>query len=190
VKTVLAVQEALAEFNGRAAANGWPRQAVRFGISTGSMVVGDAGAPREERTDYTVIGDYANLGARLESANKAVGTVALMTDRTVELAGDGFLFRPIGKLCVVGKQTGLMTYEVLATRDDATDDQKRLAAETTAVVESFLAGRLPECVEAIDRMETRVGPTKLGALYRERCGYFLDDPSHTPFDCQIVLTEK
>jgi CHASE2 domain-containing sensor protein/class 3 adenylate cyclase len=190
VNTVLAVGKALEEFNGRAAQNKWPRQALRFGISTGNMVVGDAGAPREERTDYTVIGDYANLGARLESANKAVGTVALMTDRTVELAGEGFLFRPIGKLCVVGKQTGVMTYEVLARLDEATKDQKQLAADTKDMVEAFLAGRLPECVAAIERLEAAHGTGKLTALYRERCNYYLTDPSHAPFDCQIVLTEK
>ena len=188
--TILDVQQALAQFNEKAAARNWPRQALRFGISTGKMVVGDSGAPAQGRTDYTVIGDYANLGARLESANKAVGTISLMTDRTVELAGEGFLFRPIGKLCVVGKQTGVMTYEVLARLDDATEDQKRLAADTKAVVESFLAGRLDECVAALDRMESAHGPGKLSALYRERCHHFLDDPSHPPFDCQIVLTEK
>src|SRR5207247_6018588 len=91
VATILDVQQALAQFNEKAAARNWPRQALRFGISTGKMVVGDSGAPAQGRTDYTVIGDYANLGARLESANKAVGTISLMTDSTVEWAGEGAL---------------------------------------------------------------------------------------------------
>lgn len=190
VSTILDVQAALVQFNECAAANGWPRQALRFGISTGKMVVGDSGAPAQGRTDYTVIGDYSNLGARLESANKAVGTTSLMTGRTVELAGDGFLFRPIGKLCVVGKQASVMTYEVLARDAEATDEQKRLAEHTRRVVDSFLAGRLEECVAALDRMEAAHGRDKLTALYRERCAYFLSDPAAAPFDCQIVLTEK
>jgi hypothetical protein len=190
IRTVFDVRKALAQFNERAVARGWPPQALRFGISTGQMVVGDTGAPGGGRTDYSVIGDYANLGARLESANKAVGTASLMTDRTVELAGEGFLFRPIGKLCVVGKQTGVMTYEVVARLDQATDAQKQLAADTKAMVDAFLAGRLTECVAAIERIEAAYGPGKLTALYRERCNYFLTDPSAAPFDCQIVLTEK
>jgi hypothetical protein len=190
IRTVFAVRTALAAFNERAVAKGWPALALRFGISTGEMVVGDTGAPGGGRTDYSVIGDYANLGARLESANKAVGTANLMTDRTRELAGDGFLFRPIGKLCVVGKQASVMTYEVVARDADATDAQKTFAADTSAVVESFLAGRLDECVAALDRMEAAHGPSKLTALYRDRCRYFLDDPARAPFDCQIVLTEK
>ena len=190
VNTVLQVRKALAEFNTRAVAKGWPAQSLRFGISTGNMVVGDAGAPEEERADYTVIGDYSNLGSRLESANKLIGTTVLMTARTVELAGDGFLFRPIGKLCVLGKQASVMTYEVLARLDEATDAQKALAADTKAMVESFLDGRLKECMEAVARLDAAHGRTKLTDLYRERCEYFLRDPSPAPFDCQIVLTEK
>src|SRR5213075_1857754 len=91
VNTVLQVRKALAEFNEFSAAKNWPQLALRFGISTGKMIVGDTGEPEGGRTDYSVIGDYANLGARLESANKIIGTTTLMTDRTVELAGDGFL---------------------------------------------------------------------------------------------------
>jgi CHASE2 domain-containing sensor protein/class 3 adenylate cyclase len=190
VNTVLQVRKALAEFNERSAAKNWPAQSLRFGVSTGSMVVGDAGAPDEERADYTVIGDYSNLGARLESANKIVGTTTLMTGRTVELAGEGFLFRPVGKLCVVGKQASVMTYEVLARLDDATDEQKRLAAGTKEMVDCFLAGRVKECMEAVEKLESSYGRSKLTDIYRERCEYFLHDPAATPFDCQIVLTEK
>ena len=58
------------------------------------------------------------------------------------------------------------------------------------IVQPFLAGRLTDCVAAIERMEATHGPSKLTALYRERCQWFLRDPSPEPFDCQIVLTEK
>ena len=190
VNTVFAVRKALDEFNWGAVAKGWPAQGLRFGISTGNMVVGDAGAPRIERADYTVIGDAVNLGARLESANKAVGTTSLLTGRTVELAGDEFLFRPIGKLQVVGKQEGVMTYEVLARRQEATGEQKSLAADTEAVVAAFLSGDLKACMDAIGRFESRHGNTKLTALYRARCEYFMQDPPPAPFDGQIALTEK
>jgi adenylate cyclase len=190
VNTVFAVRKALDEFNRGAVAKGWPAQGLRFGISTGNMVVGDAGAPRIERADYTVIGDAVNLGARLESANKAVGTTSLLTGRTVELAGDEFLFRPIGKLQVVGKQQGVMTYEVVARGDEATEEQKSLAADTEAVVAAFLSGNLKECVGAIEGFESRHGKTKLTAIYRARCEYFMQDPPPAPFDGQIALTEK
>ena len=195
VTAVLDVRKAVERFNAEIAPpHGWPALTLRYGVSTGNMVVGDAGyttSESETRADYTVLGDNVNLGSRLEAANKAVGTGALVTERTFELSKDaGILFRPVGKLCVVGKQTGVMTYEPMALLDDATEQQKSLAASTKDVVEPFLAGQLADCVAALDRMEAAHGPSKLTALYRERCQWFLRDPSPEPFDCQIVLTEK
>jgi adenylate cyclase len=199
VATVLEVQRALAEFNAANAARGGngtaggdtlalPALTFRYGISTGPMVVGDAGG--EDRQDYTVLGDYANLGARLESANKALGTVNLMTDRTVELAGDEFLFRPIGRLRVVGRQAATMTYEVLAPAAAATDAQKSLAAHTRAAVDAFAAGDFRTCLDALDRMDAAHGPSKLAALYRDRCTHCINQPATGPADCEIVLSEK
>ena len=195
VTAVLAIRKAVERFNREVApARNWPPLGMRCGVSTGNMIVGDAGHttnPSEIRADYTVLGDNVNLGSRLEAANKAVGTGALVAERTWELSRDaGILFRPVGKLCVVGKKTGVMTYEPMALLDDATEQQKALASATKAVVESFMAGRLAECVETIARMESTHGRSKLTDLYRERCEWFLREPSPEPFDCQIVLTEK
>jgi CHASE2 domain-containing sensor protein/class 3 adenylate cyclase len=195
VTAVIAIRKAVERFNKEVAtARNWPALGMRCGVSTGNMIVGDAGHttnPGEIRADYTVLGDNVNLGSRLEAANKAVGTAALVTERTWELSRDAeILFRPVGKLCVVGKKTGVMTYEPMALLDDATEGQKSLAAATKAVVESFMAGRLSECVGAIAKMEAAHGRSKLTDLYRERCEWFLRDPSPEPFDCQIVLTEK
>jgi adenylate cyclase len=96
----------------RTGGGGQPDGVHARGVSTGPMVVGDAGS--HLRSDYTVLGDAVNLGARLESANKAVGTKVMLSGRTVELLGDRFLVRPIGKLRVAGKTEGVMTFEPLA----------------------------------------------------------------------------
>jgi len=139
VTAVLAIRKAVERFNREVApARNWPPLGMRCGVSTGNMIVGDAGHttnPSEIRADYTVLGDNVNLGSRLEAANKAVGTGALVAERTWELSRDaGILFRPVGKLCVVGKKTGVMTYEPMALLDDATEQQKALASATKAVV--------------------------------------------------------
>ncbi len=189
IATVLDLQSAMARLNETFVARGLPKLGLRVGISTGQMVVGDAGSA--DASDYTVLGSCVNLGARLESANKLIGSRCLITDRTVEMAGDRFLIRPIGKLCVVGMQSGTMTHEALARQEDATDAQRQLATLSRDVVECFMAGKLDDCLQAIERMESALGPSKLTALYREQVetARVRLKPGET-FDCQIVLTEK
>src|SRR5260370_25193181 len=98
--TILDIKESLDRQNPRLIQQGYPTLTFRAGISTGDMVVGDAGDVHHgtSRSDYTVLGDCVNLGARLETANKIMGTFNLLSARTVELAGYKFLFRPIDKL--------------------------------------------------------------------------------------------
>ena len=125
MQTVLSLKSAMVAFNERSELRNLPRLKLRAGISSGEMVVGDAGS--KERSDYTVLGDVVNLGARLESANKFVGTANLINHRATELAGDRFLYRPVGTLRFIGKSLGVQTYELLAARNNADAAQHLLA---------------------------------------------------------------
>ena len=55
----------LAPVKARWARSDLPPLEVGIGINTGSMIIGNMGS--KERFTYTVIGDEANLGARLEA---------------------------------------------------------------------------------------------------------------------------
>lgn len=188
IATVLELQDMLADFNRGLAEQSLPQLTLRTGVATGLMVVGDAGS--SDRCDYTVLGDTVNLSARLESANKAVGTINLMTERTIELAGDPFLTRPVGRIQVVGQTIGVTVYEALALRDAATPEQKRLADLTREMVQASLDGRPADCLEAVTRLEEAFGETKLTHLYRDKCECYLKDPNAGEYDRQIVLTSK
>lgn len=190
VESVLEMQDALVDFNKSVVKRNLPPLSVRAGLSSGNMVVGDAGPADRSASDYTVLGDAVNLGARLESANKAFGSRIMVNSRVFELAGDRFLFRPIGKLQVKGKLEGVMTYEPLATVEKATDEQKRLAELTAEVVMPFMAGEFARCLHAIEELEKAAGTSRLTALYRELCERYLREPPAGAFDGQIVLTEK
>ncbi len=187
VETVLKMQAQMPEFNATLAARGLPTLAMRAGLSTGLMVVGDAGP--SEASDYTVLGDAVNLGARLESANKQTGTSVLISDRTRELIGDRFLLRPVGKLQVVGRADGEMCFEPLSPADSATDEQKRTVELSTAMVEAYQSGDVSACEQAIDALDAHEPGSQLAQLYREQLQRLSED-GNASFDGRLVLDSK
>jgi class 3 adenylate cyclase/CHASE2 domain-containing sensor protein len=189
VQAALDMQAAMREFNQNLAEQGLPPLAVRAGISTGKMVVGDAGTAG--RADYTVLGDAVNFGSRLEGANKALGTRVLVSGRTAECAASQFLFRPVGRLQVVGKTEGIDCFEALAPADRATDADRRNVELTVAVIEAFKARRFQECLNAIPALAQHVGgPSKLTKLYHDLAERYLREPPAGDWDGTISLTEK
>jgi adenylate cyclase len=83
-----------------------------IGINTGIVIAGNIGS--ERRTDYTVIGNEVNIAQRFES-NAGPGQI-LITDNTYERVKDAVQVRELGLLRVVGKQEGVLAYDVLSWR--------------------------------------------------------------------------
>jgi CHASE2 domain-containing sensor protein/class 3 adenylate cyclase len=187
IATVMEMQHTMEKFNQEIVAEGYPALGMRAGVSTGNVVIGDSGS--EDACDYAALGDASNLGARLESANKAFGTHILISERTADLLQDRYLLRPIAGLVVAGKTQAVMTYEPLAKKDSATDEQRQLAAATVEMVKHYAEGRFAECVAAADAMDQRFGPSKLTKLYRDTCNRYIADPPKD-FRGEITLTEK
>lgn len=111
----LAMQDALQAFNARPSAAGRPPIEIRIGISSGQIVAGNIGSDR--RMDYTVIGDEVNLAARLESANKQLGTSLLISGTTANLLQNRYHMRELDYLRVKGKQKPVPIFEVLGHAD-------------------------------------------------------------------------
>ncbi len=187
VATGLDMQIAMISFNKELVERGHQPLAVRVGVSTGMMIVGDAGGA--DFAEYTVLGDCVNLGARLESANKATGTKGLVSGRTEELAREHFLFRPIASLQVKGKTRGVMTFEPIAPIAEATDEQHRYVAMTKTAFDAFQNRAFAECIVALNELDAAFGDSKLSKTYRQMCEeYLVECPKD--FDGQIVLSEK
>ena len=74
--------------------------ATRIGVHAGPAIVGDFGGSRF--FEYTAYGDTINVAARLESANKQLGT-SICVSGDVAARAEGFVGRPIGDLLLKGR---------------------------------------------------------------------------------------
>ena len=82
---------------------------TRLGIETGLVVVGDVGGGR--RLDYTAHGNAMNLAARLEAANKDLGTSICVGPETARRIGADRLVS-LGRLNVRGRGEAIEVFTV------------------------------------------------------------------------------
>jgi class 3 adenylate cyclase/CheY-like chemotaxis protein len=85
--------------------------ATRIGVHAGPALVGNFGGGRF--FDYTAYGDAINTAARLEAANKILGT-RICVSATIANAAENFRGRPVGDLVLRGRSEPLRAYEPLS----------------------------------------------------------------------------
>jgi adenylate cyclase len=83
---------------------------TRIGLHAGPAIVGNFGGDRF--FDYTAYGDTINTAARLEKANKQLGTRICVSASLAAKAG-GFKGRPVGDLVLRGKNEAMRAFEPL-----------------------------------------------------------------------------
>jgi class 3 adenylate cyclase len=113
----LRMKAKLAKLNGQRSVEGKDPINIGIGIHTDEVVVGNIGT--KDRVDYTVIGDGVNTCARVESANKDLGTTLLITKTTHDQLGDSFDCRAMGEAKLKGKSNVPPLFEVLSVRNAA-----------------------------------------------------------------------
>jgi adenylate cyclase len=112
-RTALDMMARLGELRARWQHEGAPTIDIGIGINTGPMVVGNMGSAN--RFNYTAIGDAVNLGARIESLNKAYGTHILLSEFTFAQVRDEFAgqLREIDRVRVRGREQRVRIYELI-----------------------------------------------------------------------------
>jgi adenylate cyclase len=110
VACALALDASVEAFRTRWLDKGVAIGATRIGIHSGPALVGNFGGGRF--FDYTAYGDTINIAARLEAANKQLGTRICVSDSVVQRIA-GFRGRPVGRLTLRGRTEALIAHEPL-----------------------------------------------------------------------------
>ena len=110
VACAMALDAYAEEFRAKCAAQGIAFGITRIGVNTGMALVGSFGGGRF--FDYTAYGDTINIAARLEAANKQLGTRVCVSGSVAERI-PGFRGRPVGHVVLRGRSEALPAYEPL-----------------------------------------------------------------------------
>jgi adenylate cyclase len=110
VACALALDEYAESFRARCQEKGVALGITRIGVHRGPAIVGNFGGVRF--FDYTAYGDTVNIAARLETANKQLGT-RICVSAALAAKADDFRGRPVGDLVLRGKSEALRVFEPL-----------------------------------------------------------------------------
>jgi adenylate cyclase len=141
------VQQRLGELRVKWRAEGtmWPdvvrQMQSRIGLNSGAAIIGNMGS--RTRFNYTMTGDNVNLAARMESGAKQWGVYTMCTEAT-KLAcerhgGDRVVFRPLGRIQVVGRARAVPIFEVAGLKETTLDATRECIASFEAALEKYYA---------------------------------------------------
>ena len=125
-RAALAMAHAMAEENCRRAKAGLRPLGLRIGIHTGTMVVGNIGAPG--RMNYTIVGDPVNTGQRLEQLGKELRpegsrlvTILVSAATAAQLPRD-LPVAPLGEHLLRGRHEPIAVFGLLPPPNSADAD--------------------------------------------------------------------
>jgi class 3 adenylate cyclase len=116
VRCALAMEQAMERLNDEWGAAGQPRAGFRIGLHTGRLVAGALGTG--PRMEFCLLGDTANVGARLEQLGKEfvkgrqLYCTIVASGQTVELLDGTVPYLHVGEFALRGKRAMLEVYRV------------------------------------------------------------------------------
>jgi adenylate cyclase len=118
---------------------------TRIGVETGLAIVGDVGI--RAKLDYTAHGNAVNIAARLEAANKELGSSICIGPVAASRYGESLL-RPLGRIVIRGCDGAISVFEPSNSSAPASSGQTGVLAASSIWRDSSWRSRLlprPRC---------------------------------------------
>lgn len=146
----LRCQHFVIRYNATKQAEQKPIFITRFGINTGTVIVGNVGT--QERMNYTMIGDAVNIASRLENLDKAYHVIIMISEEVYKQIGHRFLVRSLDQVNVKGKLEKIKIYELVGSLQD--EPEIRASADQIELCLAF--NKAYECYQAKQFEEAQV----------------------------------
>ena len=180
-------QKRLVDLRAKWKERGLPPIEVRIGVNTGQMLVGNMGS--KDTFNYTMMGDEVNLAARLEGVNKQYGTDICISESTLAAANGDFEVRELDLVRVVGRETPVRIFELMALKGELSPEREKLRAQFTQALEIYRAQKWEEASELFIKIHKQYDDTA-AIYYARRCRRFLEVPPGTDWDGVFSITMK
>ncbi len=130
VHSGLGIVDAIAGLNSRLEADYRVQLAVRLGIHTGPVVVGEMGGG--DRHEQLALGETPNIAARLEGL--AQPNTVVLSSMTARLLQNAFVLETLGPHALKGVAEPMVLSRVLGTLDGNPDDRDAMASEAATLL--------------------------------------------------------
>ncbi|MBT3427911.1 MAG: adenylate/guanylate cyclase domain-containing protein [Gammaproteobacteria bacterium] len=169
-------------------AEGRPRIAVRMGVNTGAMVVGNMGS--EQRTNYTMMGDAVNLASRLEGANNAFASDVMISEATYLQCQQQVDVRDLDMIRVVGKSEPIRVYQLLDRKNATTGVTADLVNQYNLGLAAYQQRDFVKALHEFNACLALVADDGPSITYVNRCKSLIESPPAASWDGVWELKEK